>query len=680
MAFGAGREAGYTAGLANQALIFPMLQKLRDKTSGWIVTVILGLLMIPFLFVIDSSYLGGVGSQNVAKVAAPPTWWKSAPSWWPMSFLWQHHEISANDFRTRFEQARQQARQEQGENFDPRAFESTENKLAVLDQLVDEQVVRLAGEQSGIVIGDAAVREYIGSIPAFLGADGKFSQDNYRIALSSGNPPRTPAQFEVLVRESIQQSIIPSALQRSAFTTQAEGERLLKLLGETRDVEIAALPDIPADTAAVTDAQIKQWYDSHGKEFRQPESVSLEYVEVNGATLPAATAADEATLRKRYEEEKARFAAPEQRLASHILIAADASDPAKLKAAEEKATRIAAEAKAAGADFAALAKANSEDPGSKDTGGDLGWVERGAMVKPFEDALFAMKAGEVTGPVKTDFGFHVLQLREAKGGQGRPFEEVRDQLAAEQLKADNERAFTELSGRLVDLVYKNPTSLEGPAKEMGLPLQTVGPFNRTNASGIAATPAVLRAAFSDVLTQDGTVSDPIEIAPNHSVMIRVTEHSPEQALPLAKAREQVIAAIRADRSHQASEKAADALLAKLKAGQTLQGLAASEKLQISPLPGLPRTQPVPTPEINRAVFSAALPAEGKPTYGKVAMQGRYLVYAVNKVTPGNIAEVDAQQQQQLKEQLSQIDGMAAAKAYISAMRKQYRVQTEEKNL
>ncbi|MGH8088436.1 MAG: SurA N-terminal domain-containing protein, partial [Stenotrophomonas sp.] len=518
-----------------------MLQKLRDKTSGWIVTVILGLLMIPFLFVIDSSYLGGVGAQNVAKVAAPPTWWRSAPSWWPMSFLWQHHEISVQDFRTRFEQARQQAREQQGEDFDPREFESTENKLAVLDQMIDEQVVRLAGEQSGIVMSDSTVRETIASIPAFQGADGTFSQDQYRMRLATGNPPRTPAQFEAEVREGMQLRVVPSALVASGFVTKAEAERLMALLYETRDAELAVLPPVPADTAEVTDAQIKQWFDSHAKDFRQPETVSLEYVEINAATLPPATAADEATLRKRFADEKARFATPETRLASHILIAADGNDPAALKAAEAKATRIAAEAKAPGADFAALAKANSDDTGSKSTGGDLGWVERGAMVKPFEDALFAMKAGEISGPVKTEFGFHVLQLREQKGGQERSFEEVRDQLAAEQLKADSENAFSDLSSRLVDQVYKNPTSLEGPAAALKLPVQTVGPFTRATASGIAANPAVLRAAFSDVLVQDGTVSDPITIAPNHSVMIRVTDHSPEQALPLEKARDQVIA-------------------------------------------------------------------------------------------------------------------------------------------
>ena len=673
-------EAGYTAGFANRALISPMLQKLRDKTSGWIVTVILGLLMIPFLFVIDSSYLGGVGAQNVAKVAAPPTWWRSAPSWWPMSFLWQHHEISAEEFRTRFEQARQQARQQQGENFDPREFESAENKRAVLDQMIDEQVVRLAGEQSGIVIGDAAVRETIASIPAFIGADGKFNQDQYRLALGTGNPPRTPAQFETLVRESLQQSIIPQALQESGFVTSVEAERLMKLLGETRDVEIAALPELPADTAEVTDAQIKQWYDSHPKDFRQPETVSLEFVEINAATLPPAAAADEATLRKRYADEKARFSTPEARLASHILIAADGSDPAKLKAAEEKAAALAAQAKAPGADFAALAKANSDDTGSKGTGGDLGWVERDSMVKPFEDALFGMKAGEVSAPVKTEFGYHVLQLREVRGGQQRPFEEVRDQIAAEQLKADNEGAFSELSGRLVDQVYKNPTSLQGAADALNLKVQTIGPFTRDTASGIAANPAVLRAAFSDVLVQDGTVSDPISITPDHSVMIRVTDHSPEQALPLDKARDGVIAAIRADRNRQVSAKAADALLAKLNAGQTLQALAAEEKLQLSPLPGLPRTQPVPTPEINRAVFAAPAPAEGKPSYGKVAVQDRYVVFAVNKVTPPNLAEVPAEQKQQFKDQLDQVDGMASAKAFIQAMRKHYKVQVEEANL
>ncbi len=657
-----------------------MLQKLRDKTSGWIVTVIMGLLMIPFLFVIDNSYLGGVGSQNVAKVSAPPSWWRSAPSWWPMSFLWSHHEVSVDEFRTRFEQARMSAREEQGDNFDPREFESTENKRVVLDQLIDEQVVRLAADEAHIVIGDAAVRDYINGITAFQ-RDGKFDPDQYRMALAQSMPPRTPAMFEQLVRTSLQQSIIPTALAQSGFTTKGEAERLLKLLGETRDVEFALLPVAEADTAPVSDADIKQWYEAHPKDFLQPETVSIEYVELNAASMPAAAAADEATLRKRYEEEKARFVSADERLASHILVSAG-SDEASQKAAEAKAAKLAADAKAPGADFAALAKANSDDTGSKAGGGDLGWVQKGVMVKPFEDALFAMKAGEVAGPIKTEFGYHVLQLREIKGGEGRSFEDVRDQLAAEQLQADTERAFNDLSGRLVDQINKNPTALEPAAKEVGLPVQTLGPFTHATANGIATSPAVLKAAFSDALVEDGTVSDPIEIAPNHSVVIRVTSHTPEQAIPLAQAREQVIAAIRANRTKEAQSKAADALLAKLKEGQTLQALAPAEKLQVLPVPGLPRGAPMPSAVANQAAFAAAPPAAAdKPSYGKVAMEdGRYAVFAVTKVTPGNIAEVPEEQQTMLKQQLSQIDGAAAAKAYVDGMRKHFKVQVQESQL
>ena len=658
-----------------------MLQKLRDKTSGWIVTVIMGLLMVPFLFVIDNSYLGGVGAQNVAKISSPPSWWRSAPSWWPMSFLWNHHEISVEDFRTRFEQARMDAREQQGDNFDPREFEATENKLGVLDRLIDEQVVRLAAEDAHIVIGDAAVRDYITSIPAFQ-RDGKFDADQYRLVLAQGMPPRTPAMFDQVVREGLQQSIIPTALSQSGFATKGESERLLKLLGETRDVEFAVLPAPAADTSAVDDAQIKQWYEAHPRDFMQPESVSIEYVELDAAHMPAVAAADEATLRQRYNDEKARFVKPEERLASHILIsvAADA-DEATRKAAEAKAAKLAEQAQQPGADFAALAKANSEDPGSKAVGGDLGWVERGVMDKAFEDALFAMQPGKVSAPVKTPFGYHVLQLRETRGGEGRSFEEVRDQLAAEQLQADTERAFNDLAGKLVDLVYKNPTALEPAAREVNLPVQTLGPFTHADASGIAANPAVLRAAFSDALKEDGTVSDPIELGPNHSVMIRVTAHEPEQAIPLQQARDKVIAAVRAQRAEESLKKSADALLAKLQAGQTLQALAEAEKLQLMPLPGLPRSAPVPTAAASSAVFSAAAPVDGKPTYGQVELgDGRVAVYAVTKVTPGKLDEVPEPQRAMLKQQLSQIDGAAAAQAYVDGMRKRFKVQVQESQL
>lgn len=653
-----------------------MLQKLRDKSSGWIATTIIVLLMVPFLFVIDSSYLGGVGANNVARVQAPPSWWKSAPSFWPVSMMWRSAEITSDDFRTRFEQVRMSAREQQGDAFDPRQFESLENKRLVLEQLIDEQVVRLAADEAGIVIGDAAVAQYIQQIPAFQ-RDGKFDADQYRLALSQGGVARSPAAFDALVRDSLKQAVIPTALARSGFVTAGEAERLFKLLGQTRDVQLAVVDPVAADVAAVTDAQITQWYADHGDDFRQPEQVSVEYVELLASQLPPPVAADEAALRARYEAEKVRFVAPEQRRAAHILIEAG-SDKA---AARGKAQALAEQARA-GADFAQLARENSADPGSKDSGGELGWVERGVMVGAFEDALFAMKTGEIAGPVETDFGFHVLKLEETKGGEGKPFEEVREQLAAEQLRADAEGAFNALSTKLVDEVYRNPTALAPAAAAAGLELKTAGPYSRDDAVGILAHPQLLRLAFSEVLIADGTVSEPVEISPGHTVMLRVSAHQAEAAQPLEQVRDKVAAAVAADVADKAMLAKVDALLASVADGKTtLADAAGKAGLSVQALDKLPRGVPVPGAKANAEIFRAQAPAEGKPTYGKLKLDdGRHALFALTAVTAGDVAQVPEQQRQMLTEQLSQIDGNNAAEAFVRGMREHFKVQVSEDQL
>ncbi len=661
-----------------------MLQKLRDKTTGWIATAVLGLLIIPFAFVGVNEYATGGTDDAVAKVEAPPAWWESAPHWWPVTMFWQHEEVTQEEFRAEFERARQQQRQSLGENFDPREFETQQNKLLVLDQLIDRKVMQLSAKRAGIAVSNEAVRQSIANEPAFQ-VDGKFDAARYSTLLSSQVPALTPVQFQQQERDRLQLALIPQGIGESEFVTTKEMDRLIKLLGETRDVTIAALkaPEANADTAAVTDAQIKAWYDSHAADYKQGESVTLEYIDVDGSALASTSApADEAALRKRYEQEKSRFMTGEQRLTSHILINVDpGADAATQKAAEQKIAALAAQARQPGADFAALAKANSQDPGSKDNGGDLGWVDRGVMVKPFDDALFAMKEGDITGPVKTDFGYHVLQLRQIKPGQGKSFEEVRDILAREEAEASGERAYSDLAGRVVNEVLKNPTSLGPAAKSVGLPVQRIGPFSRATASGIAANPAVLRAAFSDALVQDGTVSDPIEIAPKHAVFIRVLQHTPEQAQPLAQVRDAVIAAIRADRQAKLAEAAADAVLARIAKGETLQAIAAVDKLQSGELPGVPRGAPMPSPEINAAIFATKRPAAGKVAAGKARMEdGNYAVFVVNKVNEGDLSKITPEQRIQLQQQIVQMDGAGDVQSYVSALRKQYKITRREDRL
>ena len=658
-----------------------MLQKLRDKTSGWIASLILGLLIIPFAFVGVNEYVTGGTAGDVALVEAPPTWWESAPQWWPVSTLWQREEITQEDFRTAFEQARQQQRQAMGEAFDPREFESADNKRKVLEQLIDQKVLALGARRAGVVVGDAAVQKMIASEPAFQ-IDGKFSPQQYQLLLSSQVPAISPLQFEEQQRERLRMMLVPQAIGESDFVTEGEQARMWKLLGETRDIGIALLPPVAADTAAVTDAQIKAWYDSHKSDFKQPEQVSLEYLEINGATLPVATAADEAALRKRYEAEKSRFMSPEQRVVAHILIAADAgADAATQKKAEDKAAALAKQARE-GADFAALARANSEDPGSKDAGGELPpFAKDGSMVKPFEDAAFAMQVGEIRGPVKSDFGYHVLQLKQVNPGTGRSFEEVRGELAAEEAASERDRAYNDLAGKVVNETLKNPTALAPAAAATGLPLQKVGPFSRDQPQGIATVPAVLRAAFSDTLVQDGTISDPIEIAPSHSVVIRVAQHTPEQALPLDKARDAVVLAIRADRQAKAAQAAADALVARVQKGESLAAVAAADGLQFNELPGLRRGMPMPTEEANEAIFAAGRPAQGKVIAGKVALDGgAYAIFTVNKVTDGAIADMPPEERANMQQQLMQLNGGIATQAYVDALRKRFKVKVFEDRL
>lgn len=655
-----------------------MLQTLRDKTSGWIATVILGLLIIPFAFFGMESYLSQRVDTYAARIAQPPSWWASAPERWPLTYLWKTHDIGAQDYRQRLETLRMRMRDEQGDKFDPKAFESVDNKRKVLDDMIDEQLMRLAAERDGIVVSDVEIRRQIQDIPDFQ-VDGKFDADRYQLLLASQNPPQTPRTFEQTVRDTLQYGLIPSRLARSGFVTDAELDRLMRLLGERRDVSFVVVPTPPVDTAPVTPAQVQDWYKSHARDYRSPETVRLEYVEVDGNTLPAPVV-DEAALRKRYDEQAAKYSASEQRQVSHILVqvAGDASEADK-KAAEARATKLAGQARAAGADFAALARANSDDAGSKASGGSLGWLTKGGMPGAFDEAAFAMRAGEVRGPVKTDFGWHVIKVDQLRAGTRQPFEAVRAQLEQELLEGDRERAFNELSGKLVDAIYKNPNSLAPAAQSLGLAVQTTAFFPRSGGPGIAADQKVLRAAFSDTLVRDGTASDPIELSPNRTVLIRVIEHRPEAALPLSQVGSAVVMAIRADRQRKAAKAAADALVKAAKVSG-LPAAATAATLAIAEANDVRRGSFVPSREAVEAFFRVPRPQDNLIPVGKTGAGGQLIVFAIRAVRDGEIGQVTVEERKQLRQQLSQASGSQAQEAFVRAARGKYKITIAEDRL
>ncbi|MBE2210130.1 MAG: SurA N-terminal domain-containing protein [Xanthomonadaceae bacterium] len=656
-----------------------MLQALREKSSGWVATVILGLLIVPFALFGVSDYMTGSAENYAARIQSPPSWWKSAPSFWPVSVFWGDEEISVQEYRERLEQVRQQQRAQQGEAFDNKAFESTDNKRKILESMIDERLMRMAAANAGMEISNAEVRREIAKIPEFQ-VDGRFNDQKYVSLLASLNPPRTAVQFEADLRNDLQRNALVGRTALSAFTPKAEGERMLALWFEQRDLSVVRIP-MAVDAAPVSDVDIDAWYRSHTSEYRAPESVTLEYIEVEAAKLPPAPV-NEADLRARYAAEGDKFGEAEQRKVSHILVpVASGADAAAQKAAQDKAAALAQQANG-GADFAQLARANSGDPGSKAQGGDLGWISRGSgMPKPFEDAVFALQAGQVSAPVKSDFGWHVIKLDEVKAGTRKTFEEARAQLEAEATASAGERAYNDLLSALVDDLMKNPSGFAEAAAKHGLIVQKTGPVPKGGGEGIAASPAVQRDAFSEVRIQDGTVSDPIDIGTDHSVLLRVVEHTPERAIPLAQVRDRVIADIRADRAGKATADAAKAMAAAAGKGESLATLASARGLSVEPFKGVTRNAPAPTPEATKAVFDAPRPQPDKPSTGAVVLpDGSWMVFKIDAVTPANPAEVPPAQLAGMREQLSAAAAEQTAKAYVAELRKHHKIRVVETQL
>jgi peptidyl-prolyl cis-trans isomerase D len=648
-----------------------MLQSIREKTSGWIATIILGLIILTMALWGIESYLSPTVENYAVHIEGPAKFWK---------FGAQKRDISPDEFRKRFDQVRNQRRQAEGAAFDAAAFETLENKRAVLDQFVDETLLAMAAERDGLGLSKQAVQKTILDIDAFK-VGGKFDRKQYELVLQGQN--MTPAQFEDLVRKDLLAGTIRDEIRQSGLSGDADLDAYLRLAQQKRDIRFIAVPPPAVPAAPPGAAELEAWYKGHIAQYRSPERVMVEYVELQASGLPVDTVADEAALRERYESVKSRFGAPEQKLASHILVKVDEKAPAaEVAAAKAKADALAAQARAPGADFAALARAKSDDVGSKDTGGDLGAVEPGVFGAAFDAAFAALQPGQVSAPVRLPDGWHVIQYRERIAGSIKPFEEVRAELESEYLESERERAFNDLSGRLVDRVNADPGALAPAAEELKLPLLKTGWFTRSGGEGVAALEPVRKAAFQDAQKIDRQVSDTIEVEPNHIVVLHVIDHQPAAPMPLASVRDRVAADLAADRAAKAAKAQADALLARAKRGETLDQIGAALGQPVSDIPGVTRQAPSPqlAPLLDEA-FRLARPAGGKLDTGLARLApDRYALVTVTKVEDGDPKTTDAPTRERLREQLAQMRGAVEADAYMKGLRKQYSIKVAEDRL
>lgn len=622
-----------------------MLQALSNKIHGWPAIIVLGVAVFAMSFFGIEGYFTSQTDTYVAKVGK--------------------HEISQQQFQDRLNQLRQNASAQMGDQFDASIYEKPEMKQRVLDAMIDQQLLLKANDDLGLRPSDLAVRDTIASIPSFQ-VNGQFDAATYRAVLASQN--KTPAMFEEEVRSSLAVSLLPDALAASTIVTDAEVDQFLNLRLQRRDLRFFKLPAPSLADSAVTDAEIAAYYKQHQADFMAPEQVSVKYIEVNATDLKATATPSEDDLKKRYQDEKQRFVQPEQRLVSHILINVPKNaTPAQQKAALEKAQKIASEANPS--DFAKLAAQDSDDLGSKRQGGDLGWLEKGVTNKAFDDALFSLQKGQISKPVLSDEGYHVLWLRDVRSGQAKPFEEVRGELAQEAQKAERDRQYNDVAGKLADKTYQNPSSLEPAAQDLGLPIKDSGLFSRQGGNGLVANPKVIQAAFSDDVLVQGNNSGLIDLGNDHSLVLHVDKHVPAAVRPLAQVRDTVKKDILDQRVAQAAQKQADDLLQRLRKGDDMQSVADGAGAKVQSVQGALRVQAEVPDQVREKAFVMPHPDNGKPQFASVAMpDGGYALLSVDKVEDGDLSKITSEQRATLRGSMLKAYGEVATSGFIDALK------------
>jgi peptidyl-prolyl cis-trans isomerase D len=619
-----------------------MFQTIREKLTGWVAIAVIAVIGIPLVISMGNMDAGSTGSNLAARVNG--------------------EEISKVEFDRVFRS--QLLAQQQSLRGELPAGAEDQLKRNVLDSLVLTRAITQYAESAGYRVGDDRVAEHIRQLPVFQ-VGGKFSRPAYEGALATQGI--APATFETEQRQLLAVSQLQDGLAASAFYTPAEFRRLLTLEGERRRVAYVLIDTARlAGASSVSEDDIQAFYSTNSAQFQRPESVTLEYIEIRLADMAPGYEPAESELREAYDADPTRFRSAEERRARHILVAVNAQrdDAAAAKLAADISAQL-----AQGADFAALAAKHSDDPGSASRGGDLGWAGAGAYAAPFEEALFALDAGETTGPVRTEFGYHLIRLEEIRPGSERPFEAVRDQLAAEVRSQKAQDEYYALAERLDDLALENPASLEPAATATGLPLKRLAGYTRAGGGVFGNNQNLLGAVFSETVLEGGENTPLIELDEDRAIVARVAEYLPAAPRPLAEVRDEVAAQLRLLRANTEARSRAAAIREKTGAGMNLAAAAAAvgERL-VEPGP-VSRVDGAVPPELLRAMFSAPKPTKGPVVEVLDLTDGGYAAaYEVFEVIPGNADSIPADIRDQRKAALARQSAVVETEALARSLR------------
>lgn len=625
-----------------------MLQKIRDRFSGIVALVIVGAIGLAMtVTLVDLDMFTG-GGNFAARVNG--------------------EEIALTDFRQVAQrQLLAQEEQRRGE-LTPAERQIVERE--VLEGLVRNRVVSQYIRDVGYRVSDARVAEHIRGLSVFQ-VGGEFSSDGYRAALTGQGV--SPTEFEEERRTAMQIEELQNGLLESSFFTPAEFRRFVVLEGERRRAVFALLdPAGKQPEPEIAEADIKAYYTANPGRFETGESVALDYVEARLADLPVVAEIGDEELRAVYDAEPERFRSAEQRRARHILIAVD--DDTDEAAARKLATELRARL-VAGEDFAALARQFSDDPGSAASGGELAWAAQGTYVAPFESVLFAQRIHDLSEPVRTEFGFHLIELLEIRPGASKSFAEVKGELADELRRRKQQEAFLALTEKMDDAALDSPGSLEPVAAAAGLTVQHIEHFTRAGGGPFSGRRPIIDAAFSAQVLEDKENSAVIEIDEGVAVVLRVAEHRPARLRAFEEVRAEVERTVRAQRAAQLVADRGRAIIDAVRGGADLAALLAEDQVTLtSPAAPLARNSADAPAELLAAIFRAPRPAQGKVTVDGLALaDGRFGIFRLDEVIPGKPEELSQEQRDARKNILARQAGIAEVAALVMALRDQARV-------
>ncbi len=604
-----------------------MLQKIRDRATGPLAWFIVGIICIPFAFFGIEAFRSDGGSTDVAKVG--------------------DETITEGQLTQQYQQRYQQLQQMLGESFRPDMINPDMLRRSVLDGLVQDAVNRQYMQEERYRVSDRKLMDFIRAQEAFQD-NGQFSTARYREQLSRQG--MSPVVYEDRVRAYLTDLQMRQAVTGSAMLAEPELQRAYALEKQQRRFAWRRYDSEKiAQDIKVSDESIAARYEERKASLQAPERVRVSYLELNRRALKEAVELDEAALKALYEEEKnSRFAEPEQRQARHILIRSSVDGAqAQIEALAQQLEE--------GADFAALATEHSQDPGSQAKGGDLGWVSRGMMVAPFEEALFALQVGEVSEPVETSFGWHLIKMTDLREPRVRAFEEDATRQEVEDLYRERvaRERFQAQAEQLEQLSFENPASLEPAASALDLEIKESAWFTRDGGAGIAAEDAVIEAAFNDLVLNGGENSQPITLGARQIVLRRL-EHEPARQQTLDEVRESLREELLAEAVAAKVEQLAKADLARLESGEvTLAELEDTAVASNRAAELVQRGESKPDRALVAAAFRLDPPAEGTASYSWISLpsSGDGAVLELTEVIDGEWAQASEADKQQLRRRL-----------------------------